>query len=106
MNRTKEAEEFRKAHAMHWATFNSFELQIRLSDAHHGSHQGSCDDDIAALSRVWYIAKQLEALDVDKLRTELDGYGAWDETELADHEQNLQRILWLACGNIVEEAQS
>jgi large repetitive protein len=32
----------------------------------------------------------------------LDEYGAWDDKELRDHAQNLQRILWLACGDIVD----
>jgi hypothetical protein len=35
-----------------------------------------------------------------ELRRTLKEYGAWDATELADHDQNLQRILWLAAGDI------
>ena len=32
------------------------------------------------------------------LRKHLKGYGAWDAGELCDHQQNLQRTLWLwAC---------
>lgn len=49
------------------------------------------------------IAVQLAALDPKALASELQEYGAWDETELADHEQNLQRILWLAAGDIIEQ---
>jgi hypothetical protein len=31
-------------------------------------------------------------------RSHLSGYGAWDANELADHEQNRQRVLWIwAC---------
>jgi hypothetical protein len=37
------------------------------------------------------------------LSAELKEYGAWDAEELADHEQNLQRILWLASGDITEQ---
>lgn len=33
----------------------------------------------------------------------LRGYGAWDEEQLKDHDENLTRILWLACGDILEE---
>jgi hypothetical protein len=32
----------------------------------------------------------------------LKQYGARDEAELADHEQNLQRLLWLAAGSVTE----
>ena len=46
------------------------------------------------------IARQLRAIDPALLREELGGYGAWDETELADHAQNLQRLVWLAAGDI------
>ena len=30
-------------------------------------------------------------------------YGAWDDEERTDHDQNLQRILWLAAGDITEQ---
>lgn len=82
------------------------ELQMSLEEAQSASHSGSCDDDVAALSRVPHIAAQLEAIGPDALRQELEGYGSWDETELADHDQNLQRILWIACGDICEEEHS
>lgn len=79
------------------------ELELTLEDAQSGSHQGRCDDDIVELRRVPYIAEQLSTLNPEALARELKGYGAWDETELADHDENLSRILWLACGGIVEE---
>jgi hypothetical protein len=44
----------------------------------------------------------LERIDAEALRKELREYGAWDDQELTDHEQNLQRILWIAAGDIVE----
>jgi len=37
------------------------------------------------------------------IAAELKDYGAWDETELADYDANIQRILWIAAGNIREE---
>lgn len=79
------------------------ELEIERDDASSGSHQGQCDDDIQALLRVPYIADQLSEIDPALLASELKEYGAWDETELADHGQNLARILWIACGDITEE---
>jgi hypothetical protein len=78
------------------------ELQISLSDAQSASHQGQCDDDVLALSKVPYIAEQLAKIDPALLRDELREYGAWDGDELSDHAQNLQRLLWLACGDIVD----
>jgi hypothetical protein len=51
------------------------------------------------------IRAQLERIDPKVLRDELREYGAWDDQELADHGQNLQRILWIAAGDIVENSR-
>lgn len=79
-------------------------LRVTLKDAKIGAHQGQCDGDIEWLRlnrpKIW---RQLAKIDKDILRAELDEYGAWDDEELADHEANLTRILWIACGDIVEE---
>lgn len=90
---------------MKYATFERFEIAMTLEQAQSAAHQGPCDDDVMALSKHWFIAQQLAALDPEKLRAELKGWGAWDAEELADHEDNLQRIVWLAACNISEEEQ-
>ena len=82
------------------------EFQMTLEQAQSISHQGQCDSDVLALSRVPAIASQLEAINPESLRRELEEYGAWNENELSDHDQNLQRILWLAAGNIVDQNYS
>lgn len=89
-----------------WFTTGSgrIEIELLLDDARSVAHQGQCDEDVLALSKVPYIERQLGAIDPILLAAELREYGAWDEDELADHQQNLQRILWLACGEIKEEA--
>lgn len=87
-----------------WFTSSSgrIELQMTLEQARGASHQGQCDADVLALSKVPAIAEQLAALNPTVLAAELKEYGAWDTEELADHEQNIQRILWLAAGDIVD----
>lgn len=79
------------------------EFELSLEDARCGSHQGSCDNDVQELSEVPYIKAQLDKIDPKLLSDELREYGAWDETEREDHAQNIQRILWIACGDIAEE---
>jgi hypothetical protein len=32
----------------------------------------------------------------------LKDYGAWDDDDLSNHDDNLDRLLWIACGDIVE----
>jgi hypothetical protein len=78
------------------------EIEMSMEQAQSASHQGRCDDDVAMLAAEPDIAAQLEKIKPDVLRDELRDYGAWDADELADHEQNLQRIVWLAAGDIVE----
>lgn len=78
------------------------ELQMTMEQARSASHQGQCDADVKALSQVPNIARQLAKIDPVVLAAELRAYGAWDTKELANHEQNLQRLLWIAAGDIVE----
>lgn len=77
-------------------------LNIKKDDALDAHHSGPCDVDVAALSNQPYIAEQLAAIDRALLAKELKEYGAWDDEDLRDHAQNLQRLLWLACGDIME----
>lgn len=86
------------------AHFDRFSITLTKDQARSASHQGQCDCDVAELSRVPAIARQLAKITPEALRAELKEYGAWDAAELADHDQNLQRILWLAAGNIVDES--
>lgn len=88
---------------MKTAIFERFEIDMTAEQAAGASHQGQCDADVTALSVVPEIAAQLAALDPAAVRAELKGYGAWTESDLADHAQNLQRVLWLAAGNIRDE---
>jgi hypothetical protein len=84
------------------SSHGTIEIQMTLEQAKSASHQGQCDDDVLALSNHRKIRPQLERIDPEALRRELREYGAWDDQELADHAQNIQRILWIAAGDIVE----
>ena len=80
-------------------------LTLTRAQAAQGAHSGPCDADVATLRRVPAIRRQLAKIDADTLRAELAEYGAWDDAELANHDANLDRILWLACGYIDEECR-
>ena len=83
--------------------FDRFTINITKDDASSGSHQGPCDEDIAYLVDKPTIRRQLDKINPEDIADELQEYGAWDETELSDHDQNRHRIIWIACGNITEE---
>jgi hypothetical protein len=80
-------------------------LSLTMDQAQTGHHQGECDNDIAALSHDKNVEEALLAIRPDVLRDELREYGAWDEEQLAVHSDNLFRILWIACGDIVERPE-
>jgi hypothetical protein len=87
-----------------WTSTSSgrIELNITKSQAAIGSHQGQCDDDIAALRQVPAIRRQLAKINPETLNAELREYGAWEDSELADHDANLSRLLWVMCCDITE----
>lgn len=90
---------------MYWTSSNGrIELQMTLEQARSVSHSGQCDMDVKALMAVPKIARQLKKIDAALLASELKEYGAWDTDELASHSHNLMRLVWIAGGDIAEEA--
>ena len=88
---------------MYWSTSSGrIELQITKAEARDACHQGQCDFSVFCLSMKTRIKKQLDKIDPTLLTTELSEYGAWSEAELTSHTRNAQRLLWLACWDIIE----
>lgn len=96
-----------QANALYWASFERFDLRLSGQCVLDCSHQGACDDDVA----YWKpkVLTQIEKdnfpnkLTPDKIRAELKEYGAWDAEELANDDANLDRLIWIAAGNIQDE---
>jgi hypothetical protein len=92
---------------MYWTTGSGLiELNITRRQAQKGSHQSSCDQDINELLQDPVIKWQLNKLDPSLIAKELQEYGAWDEKELQNIEQNKARLLWIACSEIIETLSS
>lgn len=86
-----------------FAMFNRFDLSMTLAQAQACSVPGQAAD--AAVHRLSLepgIRAQLNAIPAHQLKAELEEYGAWDDLELANMEENRRRILWLAAGDIWE----
>ena len=79
------------------STTGRIDLEMTAEQATSVSHSGQCDADVLALSKVPAIAEQLAKINETVLREVLSDY---DFEELEDHEQNLQRLVWLAGGDI------
>lgn len=86
---------------LHWwlSGCGRVELVIQETDARDCSHPGPCDDDVNALLSARYIQIQMEKFTDEQIRDALVGYSDWD---LSNRDANKQRILWIACGDIVE----
>ena len=78
------------------------ELNIPKGLASIGYHSGSCDSDIEDLMQLDSIKAQLSGIPPQVLSEELREFGAWDDLELSNHGDNLARILWIACGDLVD----
>jgi hypothetical protein len=88
---------------MYWTSSSGrIELNIPKGLASIGYHSGACDADISELMELDSIKAQLFGIAPQVLSEELKEFGAWDEKELSDHNSNLARILWIACGDIQE----
>lgn len=81
-------------------------ITFRDGDETSAYHQGACDEDVAFLTRLPYMAEQYEAIDKEKMRLELKGYGAWDDAELSDDADNFARLAWLAAADIHDDPES
>ena len=73
-----------------------------LEDAQYCAHHGDCLPEVQETVGLDWMASQLEKIAPDVLRSELGEYGAWDSDELADHGDNLERIVWLAAHDVAE----
>jgi hypothetical protein len=78
------------------------ELNITKKQAEACSHPGECSQDVAELLKVPAIRRQLNKLAPHLVAVCLKEYGVWDDDELLDHEENLSRLLWVACCDISE----
>jgi hypothetical protein len=89
---------------MYWTCGSGrVELEMTLEQARSASHSGQCYEDVKALMTIPKITRQLKKIDSSILAVELKAYGAWTPEELANHADNLERIVWIAACDISEE---
>lgn len=67
------------------------------------SHQGQCYPDIQYWLKQPRIANQMSRISPEDAKNCLKGYGAWNDEELNNHEDNLERVLWIACNDAKEQ---
>lgn len=77
-------------------------LNITKAVANECSRSGNNEYSVNYYMNLPKYKKQLLKLDKEQVRNELNDLGAWEDDELKNHEDNLQRLFWLACGNIMD----
>jgi hypothetical protein len=77
-------------------------LNITKAVAEECSKSGNNEYSVDYYTSLPYYKKQLDKIDKQELIDELNDYGVWEDEELEDHNQNLKRIFWLKCGDIVD----
>lgn len=75
-------------------------LNITKAVANECSRSGNNEYSVNYYMNLPKYKKQLLKLDKEQVRQELNDLGAWEDDELENHNDNLQRLFWLACGNI------
>ena len=85
-----------------YASLNYFDLYFTRQDVDSVPSSGQCDDAVKIIAKKHYIERQFANIDNSKLIKELSEYGAWDNIELQDKQANIERIIWIACGDIKE----
>jgi len=76
----------------------SQELREALRDCGRGGQDAS--QAVAFVRSRWAITG-----DEANCRDMLKGYGAWEDEELADHDENLNRLVWLTGCGFCEEGE-
>lgn len=86
-----------------WWTCGSGRIEIHMTKEQAESvfHSGHCDADVAAL--IPQLKEQLDNIHPLILAAELKEYGCWNDKELANHADNLERLVWIAGSDLAEQ---
>ena len=81
-------------------------LNITKAVANECSKSGNNENSVNYYINLPKYKKQLDKIDKEELKQELNDIGVWEDEELENHNDNLQRIFWLSCGRIVDTINS
>jgi len=92
----------------YWATSSSGSIDLQLPGECLTDicQPGPADSAVAFWARQPEVAAQLDKISPATLRDELREYGAWDDADLQDHSENLERWLWLSACGAAEDVRS
>ena len=77
-------------------------LNITKAVAKECSKSGNNENSVNHYMNLPKYKRQLSKINKDELISELNDLGVWEDDELKNHNDNLQRVFWLSCGNIMD----
>lgn len=81
------------------------ELELKVSTIDACSSSGPCLTAVQLELEEEYIQDQVKDIDPELLRRELSEYACWDEYDLTNHEENLEKLLWIASGDVYDSEE-
>lgn len=84
-----------------WAVATNELSPQLLEDLHDCGGSGGASEAVDYVMRVYTVTG-----DESDCRAMLAGYGAWDASEPADHNENLRRLVWLTGCNLRETSEA
>lgn len=88
---------------MYTVDYDHFSIDLEQDAIDAIARPGPNDADVAHVAGLDYVKAQTDKIPPETLRRHLTEYGAWDDAELADHVQNVRRLIWLAAWDAFEE---
>lgn len=85
-----------------WLSGNYVEFYVFQEDIDAIPSMGTVDGFVEYVAMQSHIQCQLEDK-ADKITKELYEYGAWDDVELQDKQENIKRLLWVMIGDYKEQ---
>lgn len=79
------------------------ELEMTMQQAEMVPLSGHAEFGVALLKQEKDVKAQIDKIKPKVLADCLSEYGTWDDTELQDHDKNIDRLLWIAACDIQEE---
>lgn len=80
-------------------------IKIKISDAETLASRGESIGTVKRMREESFYENQLQEIKPENLRKVLREYGAWDDQELENHDENLNRILWIAGCDVAERPE-
>lgn len=87
-----------------WIGGDNGDLELELTEEQFMSipRGQDCSPEVKIIRQDPKVEEQLKRMSVESVKTYLFHFCCWEDDELNDHEENLDRLVWLACEDIRE----